>query len=77
MSRTTSSWIGLLLLAGVLAACRPVAPRASDAVTVPNRGELRPTTPLTLSVESMFTQENTVDTGEGMDNPLVKQAQTA
>ena len=74
MPRTTLTWIGLLLFAGTLAACRPVAPREGDAVTLPNEGELRQMTPLTLSVESVFTQEKTVETGEGIDNPLVKQA---
>ncbi len=74
MPRTTLTWISLLLLAGILAACRPVAPRASDAVTAPGGPELRPLTPLTLSVESVITQEGTVETGEGINNPLVKQA---
>ena len=75
MPRTKPACIGLLLLAGTLAACRPVAPGGSAASTAPRAaGELRPLTPLTLSVGSVITQEGTVETGEGINNPLVKQA---
>ena len=74
MSRTMSSWIGLLLLAGTATACRPVAPAANAALLTPAAGELRPSTTLTVSAESVITQEGTVETGEGINNPLVKQA---
>ncbi|MFN8464482.1 MAG: hypothetical protein U0X20_02990 [Caldilineaceae bacterium] len=72
-SRTLPAWIGLLALAGTLAGCRPIAPVSSAAPT-PAAGELRPLAPLTQSVESVITQEGTVDTGAGINNPLVKQA---
>lgn len=74
MSRTMPGWIGLLLLAGTLAACRPVAPVGSTVVPTPASGELRPSTSLTVSAESVITQEGTVEAGEVINNPLVKQA---
>jgi len=74
MPRTMPVWIGLLLLAGTLAGCRPVTHGVSAGPSTPAGGELRPLAPLTLSAESVITQEGTVDTGEGINNPLVKQA---
>ena len=74
MLRTTLIWIALLLSAGILAACRPIAPQGSDAVTTPGGRQLSPTTPLTLSAEPVITQEGTVEAGEGINNPQVKMA---
>lgn len=74
MTGATCRWIALLLLAGILAGCQPVAPGGSAGMDRPAPGKLRPSTSLTLSVESVITQEGTVETGEGINNPLVKQA---
>ena len=74
MSRKAPGSISLLLLAGTLAACSSVTSGASIPLPTPVPGELRPSTSLTVSEDSVITQEGMVDTGEGINNPLVKQA---